>query len=613
MTPSRSELATANPELTPTVIIAYRGPGSHLEASFLDLKVWFKNIVVVGPENFHISQFVKNNGGSWVVSDSLQIAQLWEEGIKSKLSDWYILIQNTEYLSTVLKESIIEVVQTKHINLKFYPFDRKVLFLKQRLKYNLNWAGDFASGLLFQPTLSTTFLETHFNFLKTDCLEGDLIHFGEKTLNEAIQNSIYRADWLADQFYKNNSYLSKQKLVVGAIKYSLKKFFTTWIIRKGIREGYEGLVFCFLEAAVVLFSYLRYYEKYIRSGKQIENNLENINKVLIIKLRGLGDGVIATTTIKNIKQLLPRVLVSTLTFNFCKPIFENNPYLENIYGISGEPEKKELKKLLDHLNQENFDLIINLHARSFSTKIAKKIKARWKINRSYFLREKYSDVLIGSDHALDRTSIERDLDCLRAISLNPTDKKPEIFITNDEIKWAEGFMAQKKIDPSKRLIIIHPSSSQDYRNWGMERFVELSRLLIKNHGYQILGCFSEKEQTIAKSLHDQVKGVFIHAGPLRKSIALIYKADLMIDNASGPSHISSALNIPTIVLMGPQDYKNTYYDEDVHKENSFFFYRDVRCRDLLMSKCLPPNPCQNRVCQDYSVEEVYKKAQELLI
>ena len=114
MTPSRSELATANPELTPTVIIAYRGPGSHLEASFLDLKIWFKNIVVVGPENFHISQFVKNNGGSWVVSDSLQIAQLWEEGIKSKLSDWYILIQNTEYLSTVLKESIIEVVQKKN-------------------------------------------------------------------------------------------------------------------------------------------------------------------------------------------------------------------------------------------------------------------------------------------------------------------------------------------------------------------------------------------------------------------------------------------------------------------------------------------------------------------
>ena len=109
----------------------------------------------------------------------------------------------------------------------------------------------------------------------------------------------------------------------------------------------------------------------------------------------------------------------------------------------------------------------------------------------------------------------------------------------------------------------------------MERFVELSCLLIDNHGYQILGCFSEKEEIIANLFRDQVRGVFIHAGHLRKSIALISKADLMIDNASGPSHISSALNIPTIVLMGPQDYKNTYYDKDIHKEKSFFFYRDV--------------------------------------
>ena len=64
--------------------------------------------------------------------------------------------------------------------------------------------------------------------------------------------------------------------------------------------------------------------------------------------------------------------------------------------------------------------------------------------------------------------------------------------------------------------------------------------------------------------------------------------------------------------MGPQDYKNAYYDRDNHKEKSFFFYRDVPCRDLLMTKCLPPDPCQNRICMDHSVEAVFAKAKELL-
>ena len=87
---------------------------------------------------------------------------------------------------------------------------------------------------------------------------------------------------------------------------------------------------------------------------KLKNNLESINKVLIVKLRGLGDAVLATPTIKSIKELLPKVSVSTLTFNFCKPIFENNPYIENAYGISGDVEKKELLKTLNHLNRENF-------------------------------------------------------------------------------------------------------------------------------------------------------------------------------------------------------------------------------------------------------------------
>jgi ADP-heptose:LPS heptosyltransferase len=596
-----------------SVIIAYQGSDRHLLGTFNSLKMWFDNITVVGPNVVAISEEIKTHGGNWLERESSNIYELWEKGIQSKKSSWYLLLEGREYFSTVLKESICETIKLRPVQRTWFPIKRSILFLKQRLKHPLEWTHDPRSGLLFSGTDKQEIKIRPLSFFREKHLQGESIYFSEKTIAEVVANIAQRSEYGAEQLYQINPCLNSYSLFLRALTAPAEKFYKNWILRKGIREGFEGLVFCLLDSIVILLGHLRYYEKYVRSGKQIENNLENLNKVLIIKLRGLGDGVLATTTIKNIKQLLPKVSVSTLTFNFCKPIFENNPYLENIYGVSGEVEKKELQVLLGHLNQENFDLILNLHARNFSTKIAKKIKARWKINRSYFLREKYSDVLIGFDHDLDRTSIERDLDCLRAIGLNPRDKKPEIFVTNDEIKWAEDFLAQKKIDPSKKLIIIHPSSSQGYRNWGMERFAELACLLIKNHGYQILGCFSENEQPVAKSLHDLVEGVFIHAGPLRKSIALIYKADLMIDNASGPSHISSALNIPTIVLMGPQDYKNTYYDKDVHKESSFLFYLDVPCRDLLMSRCLPPNPCQNRVCQDYSVEEVYKKAQEFLI
>ncbi len=579
--------------------------------SFLDLKLWFGDITIVGSDRAAILEEIKIRGGDWVESESSSICELWEKGMRSKSSSWYLLLEGREYLSTILKESVVETANSTPAHRVWFPIKRKIFLLKQRLKYPLEWSHDPRSGLLFVGADRSAQIDL-FPSPEEEHLKGESTYFAENTMGEVIINTMYRVEQASDQLYRANPSLGPFALVSRAITVSLSNFFRNWVLRKGMREGFEGLVFSLLDSAAVALGHLRYYEKYIRSGRQIKDQLDSIKKILIIKLRGLGDAVLATPAIKNVNKLMPGVSISVLTFNFCKPLFENNPHLEEIYGLSGKASKGELSQLVSQLSRKNFDLILNLHARSFSSRLARKIKARWRINRSYFLREKYSDVMVGSDHALDKSSIERDLDCLRAIGLNPQDKDPEIFITSREIQWAENFMVEQKIDSSKKLVIIHPSASQDYKNWGLERFAVLSRHLINDHGHQVLCCFPEKEKSIAKLLLDQVEGVFVYLGPLRQSMALISKADLMIDSASGPSHISSALNIPTLVLMGPQDIKNTYYDKDIHKAKGLLFYQEVPCRDLFMSRCLPPNPCQNRICMEHSVENVLKKSLEFL-
>jgi|TARA_Y100000294_G_C8553391_1_gene336279 ADP-heptose:LPS heptosyltransferase len=603
-------MISPSPENNISAILAYRGSDCHLLDVFLDLKPWVSDITIVGPVRAAILEEIKIHGGHWIESESPNICELWERGMRSTSSSWYLLLEGKEYLSTILKESIVETSHSAPVQRTWFPIEREIFLLKQRLKYPLEWTHDPRPGLLFVGTDKSMRIDL-IPFPGKKLLKGRSIYFAESTMAEVVTNTIYRAEQAADQLYRTNPGLGPFTLVSGALTASLSNFFRNWILRKGMREGFEGLIFSVLDLAAVVLGHLRFYEKYIRSGRQIKDRLNSVKKILIIKLRGLGDAVLATPVIKNINKLMPGSSITILTFNFCKPLFENNPHLEAIYGLSGEPTKEELSRLVAQLSRKNFDLILNLHARNLSSQITRKIKARWRINRSYFLREKYSDILIGSDHALDKTSIERDLDCLRAIGLNPQDKNPEIFITDKEIQWAEDFIVEQKIDPSKKLIIIHPTSSQDHKNWDLERFITLSHQLIHDHGYQVLGYFSEQEQSIANLLLDQVDGVFAYVGPLRPSMALISKADLLIDNCSGPSHISMALDIPTFVLMGV-DFKNTYRDENMYKGKHFLFFREVPCRDPYLSKCLPPNPCQNRICMDHSVEDVLKKSLEVL-
>ena len=145
----------------------------------------------------------------------------------------------------------------------------------------------------------------------------------------------------------------------------------------------------------------------------------------------------------------------------------------------------------------------------------------------------------------------------------------------------------------------------------MERFVQLSRNLINDCGHQVMGIFPPKEQSMANLFQKQVDGVFISVGPLRSNMALIQQANLVVDNCSGPSHISVALQVPTIVLMGV-DFQNAYRDKNIYKGKHFLFFREVPCRDLFLTKCLPPDPCQNRICMDHSVEDVLNKSLEIL-
>ena len=592
-----------------SVIVACRSSKRHLLDVLVDLKLWFSEIIIVGPNCPEISKIVKTHDQKWVETELCSIQGLWEKGMQSVNSEWYLLLEGSEYISTVLKESILEVSNRKLSGPNWFPIKREIIFLKQRLKYPLEWTYDPKPGLLFKGTENLNHIDL--DKIEKEPLKGRSIYFSEKTIEEAIKNSFHRADQVAVKINQVRNNKGILKLLLKAIMHIPTNFFKKWVLHKGMREGFEGLVFSLLDTVTVILGYIRYHEKYIRSGKQIERNLDSIKNVLIIKLRGLGDAVLGTPVIKNIKILMPEVRISVVTFNFSKPIFENNPHIEKINGISGHPKPSELKKLIKDLNAQNYDLVINLHARNFSSKIVKKIKARWKISRSYFIRERYSDILIGSDHNFDKPSIERDLDCLRAIGLKPHDKNPEIFITHEEDKWAEDLMAKKKIDPSKKLIIIHPTTNNSYTDWGLDRFINLASQLINNHGHQVLACFPEKEQSVSELLVEQLKGIYVHVGSLRQNMALISKADLMIDNCSAPSHISSALKIKTLVLLGA-DYKNIYRDSEIYKENCFIFYKNVPCRDSLWSRCLPPDPCQNKVCLDHPVEEALKKSLELL-
>jgi ADP-heptose:LPS heptosyltransferase len=298
-------------------------------------------------------------------------------------------------------------------------------------------------------------------------------------------------------------------------------------------------------------------------------------------------------------------------------LLDNNPYIENSTLINFDPTDKEITRITRMFRSLKIDLAVNLQSTRFSTKLLKAIKSRWKINRSYFFRDKNTDVLVGFTDTF-RSAIERDLDVLRYIGLNPVDKDTEVFLEKNEIKWAKEFFSTNSLSSKNNTVMIHPCSSLKIRSWGIENFANLCQDLISKLNCQIIINCSLEEVESVRPIEILSPEVCLFSGSLRELLSLINECDLFIGNDSGPSQFSVALNIPTITLNGPS-ISSLYRDPDLFRGKHYTFNKEVFCRDLFHTQCMSKiDPvtnqpdCDSMICLDFTVEEVTAKASELL-
>jgi ADP-heptose:LPS heptosyltransferase len=73
------------------------------------------------------------------------------------------------------------------------------------------------------------------------------------------------------------------------------------------------------------------------------------------------------------------------------------------------------------------------------------------------------------------------------------------------------------------------------------------------------------------------------------------RASFVVSNDTGPRHISAALSVPTIVLLGPMDDKYTAYPSSfTHK----LWKEDLLCRPCNKKQCNKGHECLAEILPD---------------
>jgi ADP-heptose:LPS heptosyltransferase len=170
-------------------------------------------------------------------------------------------------------------------------------------------------------------------------------------------------------------------------------------------------------------------------------------------------------------------------------------------------------------------------------------------------------------------------------------------------------------DPAtQRLVLINPNASDSLpqRRWMPERFCELIRRILANHGDVIvLITGAPAEQAEAEALAAECGArCFSFAGrttPVELP-ALYSLAAAMVTNDSGPAHFAAATQLATIVLFGPETprlYRPLGTAEAI--------YAGLACSPCVSAHNHRKSACNDNVCmQAISIEQVYDALAELL-
>ena len=269
-------------------------------------------------------------------------------------------------------------------------------------------------------------------------------------------------------------------------------------------------------------------------------------KILVISLAGIGDTLFATPLIHELRANFPDATIDVLTKEAgARDLLESNPHLNRVfYKNLMKCSKAETLLYLWSLRRERYQCSINTHPQSrIHYRIAAFVAgAPTRISHEYecfnWIDRRLVNVTLPQDYS--RHAAENNLAVLPLIGAKK--KLPahalEIYLTPEEIKWADDFLAGNNL-AGRKWLGIHVGSGGTknlaLRRWPLENYIELTRRLRQSHpelGVLFFG--GPEEKTDHEKIRAQLaEAVFPPTKNLRQAAALIGRcaAFLSVDTA----------------------------------------------------------------------------------
>lgn len=333
--------------------------------------------------------------------------------------------------------------------------------------------------------------------------------------------------------------------------------------------------------------------------------------ILIIKLRHIGDVLLATPVLQGLRAAYPDARLSMLVNRGTEGVLAHNPDLNEVLCLDKGSWQAQFA-FVRMLKGRRFDAVIDLTDgdRSAIISLATRSPVRIGFNAEHRWRGLlYSQV--AKPRPMDQHRVEYDLCALRALGLDTKPGLPAVFVSPAEEQVVEDWLLQVGLRSGQGvapMVVLQPGARYSLKVWPPDRFAQLADRLADRFGCRILLGGDQREREVAELVARKTRcGPIVAAGrfTLLQFAALVKRCALFIGNDGGAMHIAAAMGTPVVALFGP-----TYPQRWGPRGGpSQVIYKGLDCRACYHPTCLRGD---DSCMQQISVDEVFGAACRML-
>lgn len=290
--------------------------------------------------------------------------------------------------------------------------------------------------------------------------------------------------------------------------------------------------------------------------------IENIRKILIIKLAAIGDSILLIPTLRTLKKNFPNAEITFICSQINYSVIKKIPYVNKIIDCNVHSFLKNpllFFKFISKLRKNKYQLIIDVgqweRINAMMTMLAKADFTIGFKTEKQFKHFGYDSVV---PHLRNKHELENFLDLLTPVGINVTDedKKLEYFLSKEDYNFANNFWLNNDLD-GKTVICLHPGCGENGmpREWAVQNYIDLGKRLVDfDENIRILITGATHEEQRCREIETGIgKRVINTAGqfPLDNVVALVQKSKLIVCSNTGMLHIASCVGTKTMGLHGP--------------------------------------------------------------